>query len=155
MLYLTKIFTEGVFVANIIPIDGKLNLLKNRKDALIRQRKIKAVQNVFRCVRCAFKCEKCGVNLDQGHEPANQTANGEIFNIPYHFCNNCREEYQDYLKYLRGEIDPENYWHSNNWAELWNKWIVYQGALDSYLKSKEFKSLLGELKGKCPGNEEV
>ncbi len=142
-------------MANIIPIDERLNLVKNKKDALIRRRKIQAVQNVFRCVRCAFKCEKCGVSVESGQEEPNGSGNGVLFNIPYHFCRNCREEYQDYLDYLRGKKDPENYWYSTTWAELWNKWIAYQGALDSYLKSKEFKSLLGELRESRPGNEEV
>jgi len=36
------------------------------------------------------------------------------------------------------------------WFELWRKWIVYQEAIDHYLKSKEFLQLLQELKQRRP-----
>ena len=118
---------------------------------MARKRKIQAVQNVFRCVRCAFKCEKCGTSLEL-KEPGPPTGINAV-KVPYNFCDNCREEYTDYIQYLKGNTDHENYWYNPSWADLWKRWIDYQGALDGYLKSKEFKALLMEIKETTPDDE--
>ena len=49
----------------------------------------------------------------------------------------------------------DDYWHNDLWAELWKRWIDYQSAVDSYLKSKEFKKLLVELRESLSDNEEA
>jgi hypothetical protein len=138
-------------VAEIISIDEKIVSLKNRRNALVRKRKIQAVQNVFRCIRCAFKCEKCGASIELKNsgcpkEPSSVKA-------PYNFCEGCREDYIDYIDYLKGKTEPENYWHNDRWAALWRRWIEYQSALDGYLKSKEFKALLMETRDVAPDEE--
>ena len=135
-------------MADIIPLEEKFNLLKNKKDALDRKRKIQAVQNVFRCVRCAFKCEKCGTSIDQQH--GSRLSDVSDVKIPYNFCDSCKEEYQDYISYLKGETNPKYYWYSDTWANLWRRWIDYQSSLDNYLKSKEFKALLMEMRHSIP-----
>ena len=139
-------------MADIIPLDEKLNLIKNKKDALDRKRKIQAVQNVFRCVRCAFKCEKCGTSVDHSES---SLPDADSLKIPYSFCSSCREEYHDYINYLKGNTDPNYYWYNDAWAALWRNWIDYQGSLDNFLKSKEFKKLLKELKQSTSDDEEV
>jgi hypothetical protein len=138
-------------VAEIIPIDEKIASLKNKKNASNRKRKIQAVQNVFRCVRCAFKCEKCGAGIEL-KEPG-RSKKPEALNAPYNFCQGCREEYVDYIDYLKGKSTPENYWHNDQWGNLWRRWIEYQSALDGYLKSKEFKALLMETREPTPDEE--
>jgi len=139
-------------VADIIPLDEKIQILKNKKSALVRKRKIQAVQNVFRCVRCAFKCEKCGMSIE--FKNRNRSAKSDTFKIPYNFCENCREEYIDYINYLKGNKNPDNYWYNDSWMQLWKGWIDYQSFLDGYLKSKEFKTLLLEMKKNTPDDEE-
>ena len=138
-------------MAEIIPIDEKLAHLKNKKRAADKKRKIQAVQNIFRCARCAFKCEKCGAGIAQ--DASGRSKESETFKAPYNFCRGCLEEYVDYIDYLKGKSAPENYWHNDQWADLWKRWIEYQGALDSYLKSKEFKVLLLETREPTPDEE--
>ena len=138
-------------MADIIPLEEKFNLLKSKKDALDRKRKIQAVQNVFRCVRCAFKCEKCGTSIDQQDDP--RFADTADVKIPYNFCHNCKEEYQDYINFLKGKTNPEYYWYNDIWANLWRRWIDYQSSLDTYLKSKDFKALLMEIKNTTPDGQ--
>ncbi len=139
-------------MANIISLNEKVKRIQNKKSILARKRKIQAVQNVFRCVRCAFKCEKCGTSIEL-KEPV-PSAQSDAVKVPYNFCDNCKEEYIDYIQYLKGNKNPELYWYNHTWAELWKRWIEYQGALDSYLKSKEFKALLMEIKEIKPDDEE-
>ncbi len=140
-------------MADIISLNEKLHQQKNKQGSIIKKRKILAVQKVFRCIRCAFKCEKCGTNIEFGKKP--QPVTTDTVKVPYHFCDSCREEYIDYIHLLKGEKNPENYWHNNSWAELWKRWIDYQGSLDNYLKSNEFKQLLLELKEIRSDDEEV
>ena len=135
-------------MTNIIQLDKKLKHAKEKKAEIIKKRKILAVQKVFQCKQCAFKCEKCGTQI-QPEEQHQQRAISAL-RIPYRFCESCAEEYADYIERLKGRGDSEYYWHNETWIELWRKWIDYQGGVDRYVKSKEFKQLLLELKQTKP-----
>jgi hypothetical protein len=134
-------------VADIISIDEKLSQSREKRDALIRRRKIQAVRKVFQCTHCAIKCEKCGIQIaptcgQGGDAPVGQT--------PYRLCESCAEEYHEYCEQRNGGSDPLSYWHNDAWLEVWKRWIAYQEAIGAYLKSKEFLQLLQELKPKKP-----
>jgi len=131
-------------VADIISINDKLRHTEEKKAAIIRKRKIQAVQKVFQCAQCAFKCEKCGMQVNQPDQVDEN--NLRDLRIPYRFCESCSEEYIDYIERLKGKGDPDCYWHNDDWLEIWKRWIDYQGVIDRYLKSKEFIQLLQELK---------
>jgi hypothetical protein len=135
-------------VADVISIDKKIQLSKEKKDELIRKRKLLAVKKVFQCTHCSFKCEKCGtqISMDQRLE---EKADYDL-RIPYRFCDSCSEEYIDFIERLKGAGDPDCFWHNDDWAAAWKKWIDYQGAIDRYTKSKEFLQLLKELKQTRP-----
>jgi len=135
-------------VANVISLDNKLQLSKDKKAALIQKRKILAVRKVFQCTQCAFKCEKCGTQLGLDN-PGRENDNRNL-RIPYRFCESCSEEYIDYIDRLQGRGDPDRYWHNDAWLSVWRRWIDFQSANDSYLKSKEFTRLLQELKQTWP-----
>ena len=130
-------------MANVISLDKKLKIAQAEKAALIRKRKIQAVQKVFQCTHCAFKCEKCGTQMD--HE-VHEGSGGHNPRVPYRFCIGCAEEYIDYIERLKNRGDPDCYWHNDAWMDLWKAWIDYQSCLDRYLKSKEFGQLMQELK---------
>ncbi len=135
-------------MANIIELDKKLKHTKEKKAEIIRKRKILAVQKIFQCMHCAFKCEKCGTQI-QPDEHHQQRSISDL-RVPYRFCESCAEEYIDFIERLKGRGDSEYYWHNDIWLEMWRKWIDYQGAIDTYLKSKEFRQLLEELKDTRP-----
>ena len=129
-------------MTNIISLNKKRVHKKVRADQKKKEHKILAVQKVFQCIRCTFKCEKCGNNIDL--ETEDNPTQMQHFHIPYNFCKGCKEEYVEYVLYQKGKHDPEDYWHNDPWAVLWEKWVAYQAAMDGYLKSKEFKQLLSE-----------
>jgi Pyruvate/2-oxoacid:ferredoxin oxidoreductase delta subunit len=135
-------------VADIISIDKKLDLAKDKKAALIRRRKVLAVQKVFQCTHCSRKCEKCGTQIEYDSEV------GEKYHrklrVPYNFCQGCSEEYIEYIERLKGRGDADCYWHNESWVDAWAKWIEYQSSVDRYIKYKEFKKLLDELKQPNP-----
>jgi hypothetical protein len=126
---------------NVISLDKKLQLARQKKTAGDRIRKIEAVRKIFRCTHCANKCEKCGAMIDSENR-----FEGSSLRVPYTFCSSCAEEYLDYIEKLKGAGNKDNYWHNNAWQNLWRAWIEYQSAVDQYLKTKEFEQLLSELR---------
>ena len=135
-------------MANIIQFDDKLQHNKAKKAEIIRKRKILAVQKIFQCIHCAFKCEKCGTQIDPDQKREIKVASD--LRVPYRFCESCSEEYIDYIERLKGKGDPECFWHNDDWIQVWSKWIDYQSVLDRYLKSREFRRLLEELRETNP-----
>jgi hypothetical protein len=135
-------------MADIIPLDNKLQLSRDKKAKLIKKRKIFAVQKVIQCTRCSFKCEKCGSQISlANHTKKNDSSS---IKVPYKFCEICMEEFNDYLKKIKGKEDPDCYWYNDAWADVWRTWIDYQNAIGRYLKSKEFTQLLQELRQNEP-----
>ena len=128
-------------MSKIISLDDKLKLSAEQRAETVRKRKIMAVRKVFQCTHCASKCERCGTGL--GPENHSQADNPRI---PYHFCDSCAEEYLEYIDHLQGKGDESAYWHNHAWTKIWQSWIEYQGAIDQYLRSKEFRQLLDELR---------
>jgi len=135
---------KGVPMADIIAIDNKRKTKDKERSDLIRMHKIMAVRKVFHCTHCASKCEKCGSQL--GLDPIDGQITQKKPHIPYNFCESCSEEYKDYIARLQGKGNPAYYWHNDAWLDIWQKWIHYQHAVDTFLKSKEFTRLLQELK---------
>ena len=138
-------------MADIISIDGKRSLSEKKKEALVRKRKVQAVQKIFQCTQCAFKCEKCGTQLGETSDRGSTTIHKQ--RIPYRLCESCAEEYVDYIERHKGRGDVECYWHNDDWIDLWRCWIDYQATIDRYMKSKEFLRLLQELKQNRPEDE--
>ncbi len=138
----------GQKLANIISFKDKKDLAEEKEAANIKKRKVQAVRRVFQCTHCAFKCEKCGTQIDG--ESSGKHEYSRKLNVPYNFCEECSEEYLDYIDRLQGAGDQDCYWHNEAWMDAWGKWIDYQSSVDQYLKSKEFIRLLNELKQTGP-----
>jgi hypothetical protein len=132
-------------LADIISLDDKLEISREKKAFLRRRQKAVAVRRVVQCTNCSFKCEKCGGQIER------QTGAGAGRpTLPYQFCDACEDEYLDYIERLQGRGDADCYWHNDAWLDSWRKWIDYQGSIDRYVKSKEFLRLLQEFKQSSP-----
>ena len=130
-------------MAEIISIGEKRLLSDKEKAERVRKRKIHAVRRVIQCTHCRIKCEKCGVQIDVAEFDENGM--DRRLRVPYRFCFSCSEEYVDYIDRLKGEGDPDCYWHNEAWMKSWQAWIEYKSALDQHTKSKEFLQLLRDL----------
>ncbi len=131
-------------MADIIPLDAKLQLSQSKKDALLRKRKIVAVQKVMQCTRCSQKCEKCGIHITQ--PPEANVHHDHSVGCLYRLCDSCTDEYLDFIHRLKGGGDSACYWRNDAWFESWRRWIDYQAAMDRYVKTPEFSRLIQELR---------
>ena len=127
-------------MGTVISFDKRLQSTKAHQETSVRKKKLLAVRKVFRCTHCISKCEKCGIQISAENRP-----HIPGFRLPYTFCDSCAEEYVDYIDTLKGNGNNQLYWHNDAWMKIWATWIEHQGAIDSYLKSKEFERLLNEL----------
>ncbi|MBW1641339.1 MAG: hypothetical protein JRJ39_13370 [Deltaproteobacteria bacterium] len=129
-------------MADIISLDEKIQLTKEKTADLIKKRKISAIRKSFHCAHCMSKCEKCGTQVNL----KNYGTKNDIYNlrVPYRFCDTCSDEYINYIGHLKGNRDLDCYWHNAEWLDSWRKWIDYQASVDRYLKSKEFTKLIKE-----------
>ncbi len=131
-------------MADIIPIDERLADARGKKKSLDRKLKIRAVQKIFQCTRCAFKCEKCGTQIEP--RPQKECNEPKSRQTVFRLCEECRQEYLDYIRWQNGRPDSNPYWRNDAWCELWRSWIAYQKSIERYMKSREFLQLLHELK---------
>ncbi|MGD9211657.1 MAG: hypothetical protein PVI90_12805 [Desulfobacteraceae bacterium] len=128
-------------MAEIISLETKFRHSETKKAEMDRLRKIRLVQKLLRRLQTTTKCEKCGARVNQNGDTLQRP-----LQIPYNFCTDCSEEYMDYIEQLKGNGNPDNYWHNGAWRKTWRAWIDYQNTIDQFLKTKEFKQLLKETK---------
>lgn len=129
-------------MAEVIDLEAKKKRDQDKKAALERAKKMKAVLQMFQCSRCAVKCMKCGSQLHMS--PPQESGPGPA----YRFCESCKEEYLEFLERLHGRGDPTFYWYNREWMEVWKAWMRYQDALGRYQLSEEFRRLIDEVKGR-------
>lgn len=114
---------------------------KKQKHELIRYHgKIAAIKKVTQCSSCYLKCMMCGQYLDEG----NYNPDNEIEN-EYVFCDNCDNEYKNFLALCHGEGHDQEPWHNREWKNMWAAWLRYQKAMKGFKSSPEFQDLMEEL----------
>lgn len=126
-------------MADIIDIEERLKHEKKKKDEIERIKKVSLLKKFIECTQCMLKCAKCGVQMDLP-----EAVNRDI-SIPFRFCSNCQEEYEEYIKRQLGQGTPSYYWYNEKWMDIWRHWIEYQNAVLGYKETEEFKRLLREL----------
>jgi hypothetical protein len=128
-------------LADILSFKEKRQKDEENKKAHLNKLKRITIQRAVQFGRITGKCDKCGVQIDLD----SLTGNREL-RVPYYFCRFCSDEYIDYIERLKGGGDKDCYWRNMNWLEKWRKWIDYQSAVDGYMRSREFKMLIKEMK---------
>ncbi len=126
-------------MADIIDIEKRLKDEKKKRGELEKVKKVSLLRKFIECTQCMLRCVKCGTQMDLP-----EAVNRDI-SIPYRFCPNCQEEYEEYIKRQLGQGNPSYYWCNKQWMDIWRHWIEYQKALQRYKESEEFKRLLREL----------
>jgi hypothetical protein len=121
-------------VAEIILFKKKQNLLKSREKLEKKNSFFIDFVDSFFYLQANLKCEKCGKPLTN----SNPEKTKELLKNLYKFCDNCFKDYSDYINYLKGDLKDKHPFQNSAWVKLWQNWISYKGAADSYINSKEF-----------------
>lgn len=129
-------------MADIIPLDEKLDQAQNRRNQRLAEHKRRTVESVLRQVRHDGACEKCGAAVDSRIETPAEVKR----QTPYRLCAPCADEYADFIDRIQGGGDSRRYWQNATWRESWKRWIDYQGSLHSFMASKEFRRLVQEVR---------
>ncbi len=121
-------------MAEIILFKKKQDLYENSDE--LKEKKSAFIDFIdsFFYLQANLKCEKCGISLID----SNAEITKELTTSLYNFCGSCFKDYSDYINYLKGDLKNRHPFQNDAWVELWQSWISYKGAVDSYINSKEF-----------------
>jgi hypothetical protein len=114
---------------------------RDSKERRVRQararRRAQAVASALSCGLCPRRCAHCGMAIDEPPLPGRDLG-------PYPFCAPCLEEYRAFQRWEEGIQEPEAYWHTDQWAEMWRSWLRHMEASDQFRRSAEFLRLMQE-----------
>jgi len=125
----------------VVNIEEKLASKRRKLQLEKRQEKIGAIQKLIQCSSCHFRCALCGQHL--GDLDSSPTVPSASFGFV--FCDDCGEDFEEYLAVSRGEKSSEVSWHNEEWMKMWSAWLDYRRTINGFVDSPEFKSLLDEL----------
>jgi len=121
-------------VADVIDLDTKRKQAADQDDDHQLQRKMWVLRRVLQCSRCAAKCARCGAQTMEAGDTRPE--------VPYSLCPGCLEEYDIFMRRKRGETQAGDYWHNDEWMQVWETWLQHQVAIERYRNSPEFIKLM-------------
>jgi len=101
-------------------------------------RRAQAVAGALACGICPRRCAYCGMAIED--QPG-----GRPEGTPYSLCRDCYEEYQAFLRREQGAGEPEAFWHTEQWAEMWRTWLANMRAKEAFRNSRAFFKLMSHL----------
>jgi hypothetical protein len=127
-------------MSKVVCITNQLEKKKLKERTRDLKQKVETVQRIVHCSSCRYRCAMCGLHCEVAHKPATAASP----HYPFRLCNNCRSEYEDFLRMARGKEKSRVPWHNDEWMNLWSAWLEYQKALRSFEDSAEFSQLTRE-----------
>jgi hypothetical protein len=80
----------------------------------------------------------CGYHLDSSGCNCSQDPSFYEFIL----CEDCRDEFEDYLDLANGREGVKNLWHNREWMDLWASWLKFQRSIKEFRNSAEFRTLV-------------
>ena len=130
-------------MSNVIKIDDKLREKKRKKQAEDYQERVDTILRTVQCSSCHLKCAMCGYHLKSAECGCSQ---GPSF-YEFILCEDCRNEFEDYLALTNAGGNGKNLWQNREWMELWASWIKFQRSIKEFRNSAEFRMLMEEMEG--------
>jgi hypothetical protein len=125
-------------MSNVIKIDEKIKEKNRKKQAEDYQERIDAILRTVQCSSCQLKCAMCGYHLDSSGCNCSQDPSFYEFIL----CEDCRDEFEDYLDLANGRESVKNLWHNREWMDLWASWLKFQRSIKEFRNSAEFRTLV-------------
>jgi hypothetical protein len=128
-------------MADIIPFEERLRKQKEGVLSKEKKKRLDFFRMAMQCTACQLKCAKCGSQLEV---PESRMISDFL---PLKLCQACGEEYRLYQLISSGApgVEGREYFHNQDWLDVWKTWLEYQVRLQRYRNSQEFLRLVGEL----------
>ena len=112
---------------------------KRRKEQVREYRdRFEAIQRVLQCSACQYKCAMCNRHIDRS-DPSSHPASSPTEFI---LCESCQSEFEAFRKASQeGPREPDVFWHTQEWIDLWRCWLKFQHAIDSFRNSFDFNKI--------------
>jgi len=128
----------------VINIEKRIESKKQRRQLEAYRGKLESVQKVIQCSACHHRCAMCGHYL----KDSDATYDSPAASFGFALCDCCKAEFEDFLAISRDKRRTDIFWHNREWVKMWSAWLDYRQAIDGFVNSREFKSLLEELSKK-------
>jgi hypothetical protein len=124
----------------VVSLIERIESKKHKSELRQYHEKIAVIKKITQCSSCCLKCLMCGQYLDEeNYSPDNETEREFIL------CDNCNNEFKDFLALCHGEERKQVPWHNREWKNMWAIWLRYQKAIAGFKNSSEFKELMEKL----------
>jgi hypothetical protein len=125
---------------NVLSITERLENKRRETQIRVYREKATAARRIVQCCSCALRCGMCGQHM----EPDEACCNRQKAVQPFHLCETCRADFQDYMDRLDGKGGEDLFWQNEEWMGLWSAWLQFQEALGKFKDSKACRALTGE-----------
>ena len=124
----------------VINIQKRIESQKQKRQLKRYRQRIEAIRKIAQCSSCHFRCAMCGQYLNMADSESSPDLSGH----EYVFCDNCGEEFEDFLASSRGDKTRQVFWHNKEWKNMWSAWLRYQQTITGFLNSSECRLLQEE-----------
>jgi transcription elongation factor Elf1 len=125
----------------IVNIRQRIEDKKQRERREQHREKMETIQKVVQCTACHFRCAMCGIHLTAADTPEQPPSSPDGLM----FCENCGQEFEDFLAVAKGEKRPDVFYHNKEWLTMWSAWLDYRESISDFVESAEFKRILEEI----------
>lgn len=125
----------------VVSIEKRIESKKQEKQLEAYRGKLEGIQKVIQCSSCHHRCAMCGHYLKESDTTHDSPSTSSGFAL----CGCCKAEFEDFLAISREKGRSNIFWHNKEWVKMWSAWLDYRQAIDGFVNSPEFKSLLEEL----------
>lgn len=123
-------------MAEIIDLAKRKTKQSKRKEGRLK-RTAQAVAAALSCGICPRRCAHCGLALEEVFIAMREKA-------PYPMCDPCQQEYFSYMRYREGIKQDQPFWHTEEWAEMWEAWLHHMESIDKFRRTAQFLRLMEE-----------
>jgi hypothetical protein len=125
---------------NVLSITDRLESKRREAQVKVYKEKATAIRKIVQCCSCGLRCGMCGQHMEPSETCCTHQRGGQ----PFHLCETCRADFQDYKERLSGKHSEDLFWHNDEWMGLWSAWVQFQDALRKFKDSKACLALTGE-----------
>ena len=122
----------------VLSITARLKDKKRKEQVEEYRDRFETIQRVLQCSACQYKCAMCNRHIDRSDSSNSPLSSPTEFSL----CESCRSEFEAFMQTSQErQVEPDVFWHNNEWVELWTCWINYQRSINNFRNSFDFNKM--------------